>query len=148
MNPELPIDEKIVLKLTGINNLPFSMMGQLEINILGYPTILNIIPNEVPIDEDVVISSEFFRENNFNINYVSKCLEIQNKLYPFESTEVSTISARTVTKFYIPIENIEKNFINLSNDDLSNKILNRFLKTEIFFANEFKFVNITGEESI
>ena len=83
MNPKLPIDEKIVLKLTGINNLPLFTMGQIHINILGYPTILNIIPNEVPIDEDGVLGSEFFRENKVILNYVSKCLEMQNKLYLF-----------------------------------------------------------------
>ena len=67
---------KIVLKLTGINNLPLFTMGRIQINILGYPTILNIIPNEVPIDEDRVLGSEFFRENKVNIKYLSKCLEI------------------------------------------------------------------------
>ena len=72
--PNLPIDEKIVLKLTGVNNLPLFTMGQVQINTLGYPTILNIVPNEVPIDEDGVLGSEFFRENKVNINYVSKCL--------------------------------------------------------------------------
>ena len=108
VNPNLPIDEKIVLNLTGINILLLFTMGQIQINILRYPTILNIIPNEVPIDEDGVLGSEFFRENKVNINYVSKCLEIQNKLYPFESTQILIIPARTVTTFYVPIENTEK----------------------------------------
>ena len=76
VNPKLPIDEKIVLKLTGINNLRLFTLEQAEINILGYPTILNIIPHKVPIDEDGILGSEFFRENKFNINYVPKCLEI------------------------------------------------------------------------
>ena len=70
VNPNLPIDEKNALKLTGINNLPLFTMGQIQINILGYPTILNIIPNEVPIDENGVLGSEFFREHKVNINYV------------------------------------------------------------------------------
>ena len=104
----MPINEKIVLKLTGINNLPFFTMGQIQINILGYPTILNIIPNEVPIDEDGVLGLEFFRKNKVNMNYVSKCLEIQNKLYPSKSTQILNIPARTVTTFYVPTENSEK----------------------------------------
>ena len=62
VNPNLPINGKIVLKLTGINNLPLFTMGQIPINILGYPTILNIIPNEVSIDEDGVLGSEFFEK--------------------------------------------------------------------------------------
>ena len=49
VNPKLPIDVKIVLKLTGINNLSLFRMGQIQINMLGYPTILNIISNRVPI---------------------------------------------------------------------------------------------------
>ena len=83
-------------------------MGHVQINILVYPTILNIIPNEVPIDENGVLGSEFFRENKVNINYVSKYLEIQNKLYLFVSTQILIIPARTITTCYIPIENTEK----------------------------------------
>ena len=74
-------------------------MGQVQINILGYPAKLNIIPNEVLIDEDGVLDSEFFRKNKVNINYSSKCLEMQNKLYPLKSTQILTIPARTVTAF-------------------------------------------------
>ena len=37
---------------------------------------------------------------------------------------------------------------NLSDDDLSNKILNSFLKTDNFFDNPCKFFDITGEEKI
>ena len=59
-NPQFPIDKNIVFKLTGINNLPLFTMGQVQINNIRYPTILNIIPNEVPIDEDGVLGSEFF----------------------------------------------------------------------------------------
>ena len=103
VNSKLTIHEKIVLKLTGINNLPLFTTGQIQISIPGYPTILNIIPDDVPIDEDRVLGAEFFRENKVNIYYVSTCLEIQNKLYPFKSTQILKIQARIVTTFYIPI---------------------------------------------
>ena len=93
VNPKLPINKKIVFKLTGINNLPLFTMGQVQINILEYPTILPIIPNDVPIDEDGVPGSELFRENKVNTNSVSKCLEIQNRRYTFESTQILIISA-------------------------------------------------------
>ena len=83
-------------------------MGQVQINILGYLKILNIIPIDLPIDEDRVLGSGFFQENKVNIKYVLKCPEIQNKLYSFESTQILTIPARTVTTFYIPIEHTEK----------------------------------------
>ena len=71
-----------------MNDLLLCTTGQVQINILGCPTVLNIFPNEVPIDEDGVLGSEFFRENEVNINYVSECLEIQNKPDSFESTHV------------------------------------------------------------
>ena len=40
------------LKLTGINEHPVFTLGQITINIFGYLTTLNIIPNEVPIEHD------------------------------------------------------------------------------------------------
>ena len=41
-NLESSMDEKIVLKVTGINDLPLYTIGQVQIDILGYLTILNI----------------------------------------------------------------------------------------------------------
>ena len=81
VNPKLPIDEEIVLKLTGINNLSLFTIGQVQINIQGYPTILNIIPNEIPVDEDGVLGSEFFRKNKVNINYTGPQKIKWNELY-------------------------------------------------------------------
>ena len=69
MNPKSSIDDKIVLKLKEINNLPLFTMGQVQINILRYPTIMNMIPNEVPMDGDGVLGSEFFRENKVNTTF-------------------------------------------------------------------------------
>ena len=40
------------LKLAGINELPVFTFGQIKINIFGYLTTLNIIPNKVPIEHD------------------------------------------------------------------------------------------------
>ena len=41
-----------------------------------------------------------------------------------------------------------RNLKKLCDDDLSNKILNSFLKRDNFFDNLCKFLNITGEERI
>ena len=106
LNPEVPINIQNVLKLTEMNGLPHYTLGQVKINIFGYPTIFNIIPNEVPVEEDGVLGSEFFQD--VNINYTSKCLEIENHFYPFESTNTLTIPARTVTTFYVQIKNTGK----------------------------------------
>ena len=108
LNPEVPINSQNVLKLTGINDLPLYALGQVKINIFGYPTIFNIIPNEVPVEEDGQLGSEFFQDNSVNINYTSKCLEIENHRYPFKSTNTFTIPARTVTTFDVNIKNTEK----------------------------------------
>ena len=43
------------LKLTGINEHPVFTLGQITINIFGYSTTLNIIPNEVPIENDGIL---------------------------------------------------------------------------------------------
>ena len=104
---ELPIDVKIVSKLTDINNLKLYPIGKVKINILGYPIILNIIPNEVPINENGVLGYKKLK-NKLNTNYIPKCLEIQNNLYSFESSRILSIPARIVTTFCIPIENIDK----------------------------------------
>ena len=106
--PEVPINNKNVLRLTGINNLALHTLEQVKLNIFGYSTIFNIIPNEVPVEEDGVLGSEFFQDNSVNINYTSKCLEIENHCYPFKSTNTFTIPARTVTTFYVNIKNREK----------------------------------------
>ena len=211
VNPELPVDEKIVLKLTGINNLPLFTMRQVQIKILAYPAILNIIPNRVPVEKDGVLGSEFFQDNNVNISYTSKCLEIENHCHSFESTNTLTIPKRTVPTFYVPIKNTEKsegyiprlhigegiyaggaivknckckaynkfantneipvtiskptivledfeerdfqnvirksrNLKNVGDDNLSNKILNSFLKTNKFFDNPCRKTKIDYQQ--
>ena len=108
LNPETPIDSKNVLKLTGINDLPLYTLEQVKINIFGYPTIFIIIPNEIPVEEDGVLGSEFFQDKNVNIIYTWKYLEIENHCYPYKSTNTLTIPDRTVTTFYIQIKNTEK----------------------------------------
>ena len=69
LNPEVPLNNQNVLRLTGINNLLLYTLGQVKMNIFGYPTIFNIIPNEVPVEDDGVLGSEFFQDNNVNIGY-------------------------------------------------------------------------------
>ena len=86
LNPDVPINKQNILKLRGINDLPFYKLGQVKINIFGYPILFNIIPNEVPVEEDGVLGSECIQDNNANINYTSKCLEIENHCFPFKST--------------------------------------------------------------
>ena len=108
LNPEVLIYSQNVLKLRGINNLPLYTIGQVKINIFGYPTIFNINPNEVPVEEDGVLGSEFFQDKSVNINYTLKCLEIENHCYPFKFINTFTIPARTVTIFCVNIKNTEK----------------------------------------
>ena len=78
------------------------------INIFGYLTTLNIIPNEVPIEHDRILGTEFFRNNNAKINYAEKQLEINNEVYPFEMQETILVPARTISDFYVRIKKNEQ----------------------------------------
>ena len=64
LNSDVPINKKNVLKLTGINDFPLYISGKIKINIFGCPTIFIIMPNEVPVEEDGVLGSEVFQDNN------------------------------------------------------------------------------------
>ena len=61
--------------------------------------------NEVPVEEDGVLGTELFQNNNANIKYTSKCLGIKNYCYRFKYTNTLTSPARTVTTFYNQMEN-------------------------------------------
>ena len=86
----------------------YNTLGQVKLSIFGHPTIFNIIPNDVSVEEDEVLGSEFFQDNSINVSCTSKCLEIENNCYPFKPTNTFTILARTVTTFYVNIKNTEK----------------------------------------
>ena len=90
------INEFECLKLTGINEHPVLTLRQITINIFGYLTTLNMIPNEVPIEHDGILGTEFFRNNNAKINYAEKQLKINNEVYPFEMQETILVQARTI----------------------------------------------------
>ena len=71
-------------------------------------TTLNIIPNEVPIEHDGILGTEFFRNNNAKINYAEKQLEINNEVYPFEMQETILVPARRISGFYVNMKNSEQ----------------------------------------
>ena len=87
----MKINEFECLKLTGINEHPVFKLGQITINIFGYLTTLNIIPN-----------------NNGKINYAEKQLEINNEVYPYEMQETILVPARTIPDFYVRIKKSEQ----------------------------------------
>ena len=93
------------LKHTGINEHPVFTLGQITIDIFGYLTNLNIIPNEVPIEHNGLLGTEFFRSKNAKINYAEKQLEINNEVHPFEMRETILVPARTISDFYVRIKN-------------------------------------------
>ena len=95
----IKVNKSECLKPTGINEHPVFTLGQITINIFGYLTTLNIIPNEVPIEHDGILGTEFFRKNNAKINYAEKQLEINNKIYPFETQETILVPARKISDF-------------------------------------------------
>ena len=97
------------LKLTGINKHSIFTLGQITINIYGYLTTLNIIPNAVPIEHDGILGTEFFGNNNAKINVGEKQLEINSGICPFEMQETIFLPARTIPDFYVRIRTVNKN---------------------------------------
>ena len=71
-------------------------------------TTLNIIPNEVSIEHDGILGTEFFINNNGKINYAQKQLEINDKIYSFEMQETILVPSRTISDFYVRIKNSEQ----------------------------------------
>ena len=67
LKPDVSLNSQNIFKLTGIDDLPLYTLGQVKMNIFSYPTIFNIIPNEVPVKEYGVLGSEFFQDNSLNI---------------------------------------------------------------------------------
>ena len=65
---------------------------------------------EVPINSQNVLNQnqKFFQDNNENINYSSKYIEIENHCYPFKFTGAFTIPGQTVTTFYVQMKNTER----------------------------------------
>lgn len=61
----------------------------------------------MPVDDDAVLGSQFFRENKVDINYTLKYLEISNKIDPFATTFL-TIPARTVITSAISLQDTSK----------------------------------------
>ena len=102
-----PVNTLKTLRLTGINEHPVHTLGQVKIEILGYPTIFNIIPKGVPVDEDGVLGSEFFVDNNVKINYATKCLEVNESQYPFTSRNTIILPERSISDINLIIENSE-----------------------------------------
>ena len=86
-----------------MNEHPVFTLGQITINIFGYLTTLNIIPNEVPIEHYGILGTEFFRNNNAKTNYAEKELEINDKIYPFEMQETKGFPNRGDMILNVPI---------------------------------------------
>ena len=105
-NVEINQDE--ILRLTGINGVPVYTLGQITLNIFEYPTNFNLIPNSAPVEEDGVLESEFFTDNDVNINYIFKCLEIQNNKYPFRNPATIIFPARSISTLGIRISNTDQ----------------------------------------
>ena len=70
----LTINEDERLRLTGINEHPLFTLGQVSVNIFGISTIFNLIPDDVLVEHDGVLGTEFFQNNNAKINYAKKQL--------------------------------------------------------------------------
>lgn len=104
--PEM-INNKIILKLTGITDEPVETMGQVKINISGMPIIFHVVDNKFPIAQAGILGSDFFHTHQAEINYAEELIKVNNREFYFKSRETVTIPARTNSSFYVKIANIE-----------------------------------------
>ena len=104
----LKISKFEYLKLIDINEHPVSTLGQITINIFGYLSTFNIMSNEVPIEHNGILGTEFFRNNNAKINYVERQLEINNEIHSFETQKTILVPARTILNFHLKLKNSEQ----------------------------------------
>ena len=105
---DVEINQNEILHLTGINNVPVYTLGQITLKIFGYPTIFNSIPNNVPVEEDGVLGSEFFIGNDVKINYISKCFKINNNKYLFKKPDTTILPAWSISTLFMWIKNENK----------------------------------------
>ena len=143
VNPNLPTDGKIVLKLTQTLTIPARTVTTFYVPIENTEKSEGYVPR-LHFGEGIYAGVAIVKNCNgkayikcANTNEISVTISIPAiTLEEFEERDFQNVTSQS------------SNLKNLSNDDLSNKILNIFLKTDNFFDNPCKFFNITGEERI
>lgn len=79
----------------------------MKIKMFRYLTVFNIIPKKVPVDDDGGLGLEFFVDNNVNIDYAAKRLEVSKEGCFFVSPRTFLLPERSITGIYLINKNPE-----------------------------------------
>jgi len=104
IHPETPIVRNEPLFLSGITSGRVETLGTIEVQIMGYPVSLHVVPDYFPIAQEGILGSDFLRDAT-NINLLEKYIEWQGTKIPFSSRETVVIPARSQSTFYVRIKN-------------------------------------------
>lgn len=91
VSPDVIINRDEILRLRGITENTLLTLGYLRMELLGIESIFHIVPDDFPIDQSGILSSEYFRQTGARIDYASHCLVVQREGIPFHTGEVMTI---------------------------------------------------------
>ena len=91
LEKDIEINQNGILRLTRINNVPVYTLGQIILNIFGYPTIFNLTPNSVPVKENGVngeiiinihfeiLKPQFYQQDQFPLVVFELQMQIEKK---------------------------------------------------------------------
>ncbi|XP_046145699.1 uncharacterized protein LOC123989026 [Osmia bicornis bicornis] len=82
-----------------------SATGYIKVKILETESIFHII-EELPIEQDGILGTEYFKSSGASINYAKSILIINNNIIPFKQPAV-IIPSRTKTMIPIRVSNTE-----------------------------------------
>jgi len=104
IHPSTPIARDDPLYLSGITSGRVETLGTIEIQMMGHPVSLHVVPDCFPIAQEGILGSDFLRDAS-NINLSEKYVEWQGTKIPFSSRETVVIPARAQSTFYIKVKN-------------------------------------------
>lgn len=94
LHPHTPIAYGELLYLSGITSGRVETLGSVEIEFMGHPVALYVVPDNFPIVQEEILGSDFLRDAT-NINLQEQCLEWQGVRIPFSTRETMVVPARS-----------------------------------------------------
>lgn len=105
IHPETLIIRNDPLYLSGITSGRAETLGSINIELMGHPVTLHVVPNNFPIAQKGILGSDFLRDAASD--FVRRHVEWQRIHIPFSSHETVVIPARSSATFYLQTSNSE-----------------------------------------
>lgn len=96
-----------ILRLRGITENTLLTLGYLRTETMGLEAIFHIVPDDFPIDQSGILSSEYFRRAGARIDYAGQCLVIRGEEIPFHTREVMVFPPCSTKLFFARVINSE-----------------------------------------